>query len=256
MKAKAKKKQKQQNKKKQITMNVSLEPSNSGASIDSGVIESNEWVEEMSCFYVDPITGEIQRISIDQDKQIYENKLKERYITDYGISEEAFNLTQSFFNEYQEDYSLCINMLKKIIVEAIKRRSDISATEQDISRFLDCIDTDSDGKINLREFFQLLLLFLSKKSTLEKRLEGILLEQSYSHETEGYLTLSEAQNFNNFLQRFYGKPKCQHTNEEFISKLYHLNSPLIEAKIDYEEVTYNYYAREVYENFNEMCFVK
>ena len=44
-------------------------------------------VEEMSCFYVDPITGEIQTISFEQD------------VSDYSVVKSNF-LLQSLNNSY------------------------------------------------------------------------------------------------------------------------------------------------------------
>ena len=92
----------------------------------------------------------------------------------YGISEDAFTRTQNFFDEFKHDYYLSILFLKKVILEVVNRRNDVTATEEDITRLLSILDTDEDGQINLREFFQLLILFLSNSRNLEKRINGIL----------------------------------------------------------------------------------
>ncbi len=60
------------------------------------------------------------------------------------------------------------------MTEAIRRRTDILATEEDIDRVLNMLDTDCDGRINQGEFFQLLILFLSSKSNLKERVNGKL----------------------------------------------------------------------------------
>jgi len=60
------------------------------------------------------------------------------------------------------------------MTEAIRRRTDILATEEDINRVLNMLDADCDGRINQGEFFQLLILFLSSKSNLKERLNGKL----------------------------------------------------------------------------------
>ncbi len=60
------------------------------------------------------------------------------------------------------------------MTEAIRRRTDILATEEDIDRVLNMLDTDCDGRINQGEFFQLLILFLSSKANLKERVNGKL----------------------------------------------------------------------------------
>jgi hypothetical protein len=107
-------------------------------------------------------------------KLLHEQRLRDRYIKDYGISERSFELTQQFFEEYKHDYQICIKFLKSVILETVSRRTDIDANEEDIVRILETVDTDVDGKINLREFFQLLILFLTNKSNLEQRIKGEL----------------------------------------------------------------------------------
>ncbi len=61
------------------------------------------------------------------------------------------------------------------MIETINRRTDITADEKDIDRVLGMLDTDCDGKINLGEFFQLLILFLSSKFNLKERINGKLI---------------------------------------------------------------------------------
>ena len=67
MKARNKRKEKQQNKKNQAIVNQLAKNSVHEESLTSNDAEEAVTVEEMSFFYVDPITGEIQTISIEQD---------------------------------------------------------------------------------------------------------------------------------------------------------------------------------------------
>lgn len=264
MKSRNKKKQKQLIKKSQELVKQSHQSNSSNEVLHTnestnGVQSSDSTdstEEELSCFYVDPITGEIQTISMEQDKFLYEEKAKARYLEEYGISERAFLLTQEFFQEFKDDYYLCIGFLKRVIEAAVSRRTDVHVSVADINRMLDTLDTDGDGKINLREFFQLLIFFLSNESTLKKRITGALQEQSYSHETEGYLAIDEARQFTNFLYTFYGISEA-HLKTDFINNLYHssANHMVQPYKIDYEEVTYGHYAQGVYAHLNECCFV-
>ncbi len=86
----------------------------------------------------------------------------------------------------------------------------------------------------------------------------MLTEQSYSHEIEGYLTVEEARAFGNYLYIFFGINKGNH-DLDFISNLYHISSSdytIQPYKIDYEEVTYNYFATEIYKHLSEFCFVR
>lgn len=256
MKSKSsKKKQKKQDKKTHAqAAKLTLENQSISYADTNGRVESPDG--EMSCFYVDPITGEIQTVSIEHDKLLYENKQKQRYRHDFGISEHAYKLAAEFFDEYKNDYAMCINFLKQVITASISQRNDITCTEEDIFRFLNMLDVDNDGQINLREFFQLLILFLATKSTLEKRVNGTLLEQSYTHETEGYLTLDEGQNFRHYLYTLYGKTSYETNDSGFIEKLYNNLENIDTEKIDYEEVDYSQYSKEISINLEELCFVR
>lgn len=75
MKARNKRKEKQQNKKNQAIVNETLRTAQlehtkeTSIPIEKPPVSDEEivTVDEMSCFYVDPITGEIQTISFEQD---------------------------------------------------------------------------------------------------------------------------------------------------------------------------------------------
>ena len=72
MKARNKKKQKLMNKKKQAEGSLcTTNSSDSGLNMNEAKMEDEE---EMSCFYVDPITGEIQTISLEHDVDIIIDK--------------------------------------------------------------------------------------------------------------------------------------------------------------------------------------
>ena len=77
MKARNKRKEKQQNKKNQAIVNETLKTAQleqtKEALKEQQTMSDDEIVvvEEMSCFYVDPITGEIQTISFEQDVSFF-----------------------------------------------------------------------------------------------------------------------------------------------------------------------------------------
>lgn len=88
MKARNKRREKQQNKKNQAIVNETLKTAQlehtkeSLISMEKPSVSDDEivTVEEMSCFYVDPITGEIQTISFEQDVSFCPCTNKFRYL--------------------------------------------------------------------------------------------------------------------------------------------------------------------------------
>lgn len=74
------------------------------------------------------------------------------------------------------------------------------------------------------------------------------MEQSYTHEREGFLTDDERDEFNRFLVKFYGR------DEEKKQKL--SKGPRFRRPYFVGESTYTYYAKLAYENFNQFCFVR
>lgn len=184
--------------------------------------------------------------------------------------------TQKFFDEFKHDYYLSIYFLKKVMFEVVNMRNDVTATEEDITRLLSILDTDEDGQINLREFFQLLILFLSHSKNLEKRIngnilflytltqfllnfviiKGILEEQSYSHDYEGFLNKAEANEFSSFLYNFYGLQNS--FNEDHVIKIFESFKEKDQTNVKKlrDKVTYSHYSREISGNLKDFCFVK
>ena len=74
-----------------------------------------------------------------------------------------------------------------------------------------------------------------------------MIEQSYTHEREGFLTDEERDEFNNFLIRFYGKEE----RKKKVSRVPRFRRPYFVG-----ETTYNFFAKLAYENFSQFCFVR
>lgn len=128
---------------------------------------------------------------------------KEKYIQAYNLSDSQFELVREFFNEKKDENSLLPNSLIRLLMnEAIKERSDVHASEEDVKRALQSVDEDQDDKITFDQFLILLLLFFSSKSNMAIRVSRIL-NAKYANSTS--LSAQEANQFASFLNNFYGK---------------------------------------------------
>ena len=72
------------------------------------------------------------------------------------------------------------------------------------------------------------------------------------------MTIDEAREYGNYLYRFFGINQ-ESATVGFIDNLFTSSNgdyTVRPYKIDYEEVTYENYAKEVYDHFKEFCFVR
>ena len=109
----------------------------------------------------------------------YRLHTKERFLRNYGISEQAFLLTQEFFDEFKVDFYLELKFVRILLVETLKRRKDVNLSEAHINQVLKLIDADNDDKINQKEFFQLLIMLFSTADNIHQRIKGMCLGICY-----------------------------------------------------------------------------
>ncbi|CAF1114477.1 unnamed protein product [Brachionus calyciflorus] len=133
---------------------------------------------------------------------------KDEILNKYKINDEQFELCRDFFNEKRDGTNLNNSILRVLMREALKVRSQVKANEQDVDRALEAVDENKDDKITFDEFVQLLLLFFSSKNNVENRVSNIL-KAKLNSET---LSANDAVEFANFLNKFYGR---QDNSEEF-----------------------------------------
>ena len=126
-------------------------------------------------------------------------------VHDNTLTDFQINLVTQFYNDYSIGNCLSTRLIKTIMIQCLKQRKDVKATEDDLNRILYILDADRDGNLNYNEFLELICLFFSKQNNLKSRIRNVLEQLSFKHERKGLLNASEANEFVDFLNIFYGK---------------------------------------------------
>lgn len=116
-------------------------------------------------------------------------------------------LAYEFYNEYKVNYLLDNDLIRTLMRQVIKQRKEIAATEADVERALNVLDTNHDNKINFDQFIKFMQLFFATKRTLAERLERVINYIIGTEHTKSghYLKPNEISDINDFIQSFYGK---------------------------------------------------
>ena len=170
------------------------------------------------------------------------NLIKKKYENDYGLKENQFETIKSCFDRLgkKDDY---INkyILKQYICDQIKERARVViASEKDVNRAIEAIDSDGDGKIDFNEYLVFLYLFFAKRQNVRRRIVNVLNGQSLTHTNKGKLSESEIVGFVRFLKLFYGTKGDLH-----LSKARNL-----------DEMTYKEFANWIFPIIKDRVFVK
>lgn len=116
-------------------------------------------------------------------------------------------LAYEFYNEYKVNYLLDNDLIRTLMRQVIRQRKEIAASEADVDRALNVLDTNNDNKINFDQFIKFMQLFFATKSTLAERLERVINYIIGTEHTKAghYLKPNEILDINEFFQSFYGK---------------------------------------------------
>ncbi len=116
-------------------------------------------------------------------------------------------LAYEFYNEYKVNYLLDNDLIRALMRQVLNKRKEIVATEADVDRALNVLDTNHDNKINFDQFIKFMQLFFATKLTLAERLERVINYIIGTEHTKAghYLKPSEISDINDFIQNFYGK---------------------------------------------------
>jgi hypothetical protein len=120
----------------------------------------------------------------------------------YGLDEHQHDLVTDFFLRHKnvETNLLSVRLLKELMVENLARnasRKELKASQEDVQRALETVDSDKDELINLSQFLALLLLFYASQHNLEERLKLVL-------SNLGSIELGDSNEFAAYLRQFYG----------------------------------------------------
>lgn len=132
-------------------------------------------------------------------------------------------LAYEFYNEYKVNYLLENDLIRQLMRQVIATRKEIIATEEDVDRALNTVDTNHDNRINFDQFIKFMQLFFATNNSLKERLERVI---NYILGTEhtkvgSYLKSHEVADIDDFFHKFYGKkPEQRIKNKNYEFKQY------------------------------------
>ena len=158
-------------------------------------------IEEVSV-----VESEIQNLPIRTDKN-QTDKQDLSILDKYNLTEVQHNLIKRFFLDHSQDGYLNALFIKKLLSACFQQRDDVRLTDSDVNRIVYVADRDSDGKLSLRDFVEMLCLCFAKKNDLNSYLMTILANRSYGNETQqtGFLEAHDANDFVSYVNKFYGR---------------------------------------------------
>lgn len=134
-------------------------------------------------------------------------QIKLAYMKMYNLMDHQYDLLEEFYITFQSPNAfLDSHMIRTIFTYCIKlRHSEITLSEEDISRMIDLIDHDQDGYLSFNELIELLNLALATTNSLTERLEQFISNRTYFYDEKDQETVqvSEASSFVNYIFRFY-----------------------------------------------------
>lgn len=159
-------------------------------------------------------------ISIDKDKEtvtdtkkteqpskmlkVLNHLLRNKYMKEFKLKSSELDVIFAFYNENKKGTQLDTSKLENFLYLTTLKRGEVTATRENIVNCLIALDTDKDRKLSLDEFIHLLVLFFADKSNLKNRIESVLQNMSIFHKKNGWLNPSEAFDFFEFINKFYG----------------------------------------------------
>ena len=127
----------------------------------------------------------------------------------YNLTQVQKSLIEQFFIDYSQDSYLNAVHIKKLMSVCFQQRNDVRLTDSDVNRIVYVADRDGDGKLSLSDFVELLCLCFAKKNDLYAILLVIIKNRSYGNDTSkpmtGYMEANDANDFVNFVNKFYGR---------------------------------------------------
>lgn len=94
----------------------------------------------------------------------------------YNLSQGKYDLLKSFFDAYKTSSDLIeAKFVRQVFSACVQQRDgQIKASEQDLSRMINLLDTDNDGHLTFNQFVDLLNLSLARKGNLSTRMSQFL----------------------------------------------------------------------------------
>jgi hypothetical protein len=148
----------------------------------------------------------VSSINDDDSNNAVQQQQQQRfnYTHVFRLKEEQYDLVKKFFERKKRGNNLNNGLLRLLMAECLKGRKEVQASSEDIDRALRSVDGNRDDQITFDEFMNLLLLFFSSKENLERRVEQALMIKRQT-DSSNRLNASEATEFTQFLNQFYGK---------------------------------------------------
>ena len=167
---------------------------------------TSAYVEDMKNMTPSPTLGSSLVESGSFRNRSFHNSIKKCCADDFGLEEKQFETVKSCFDRLRKRDD-CINkyIFKEYICDQVKERAQVViASDKDLDRVIEAIDSDGDGEINFNEYLDFLFLFFSRRQNVRRRIMNVLNGRSQSLKKKGTLNESEIVSFAMFLKFFYG----------------------------------------------------